>query len=74
MRKLQARALQQVVHASTAAHAAAQPVEERPTCPACKARLEPLELMSARFELVDELLDTGYIGHGHDAALGQHRR
>ncbi len=41
MQKLQARALEQVVHASTAADVAAQPVEERPTCPACNARLEP---------------------------------
>ena len=41
VQRLQARALQQVVHASTAADVAAQPVEERPTCPACHARLEP---------------------------------
>ena len=41
VQRLQARALQQVVHASTAADVAAQPVQERPTCPACHARLEP---------------------------------
>src|SRR6266516_2382169 len=40
VQRLQARALQQVVHASTAADVAAQPVEGRPTCPACNARLE----------------------------------
>src|SRR5438132_8368507 len=38
---LQLRVLEQVVHASTAADVAAQPLEERPTCPACSARLEP---------------------------------
>src|SRR5229473_7146720 len=41
MQKLQTRALEQVVHASTAADVAAQPLEERPMCPACNARLEP---------------------------------
>jgi len=41
VQRLQAQALQQVVHASTAADVAQQPVEERPTCPACHARLEP---------------------------------
>jgi RNase P subunit RPR2 len=41
VQRLQARALRQVVHASTAADVAAQPVEERPTCPTCHARLEP---------------------------------
>src|SRR5438445_5644330 len=41
VQRLQARALEQVVHASTAADVAAQPMEERPTCPACHARLEP---------------------------------
>ena len=41
VQRLPARALQQVVHASTAADVAAQPVQERPTCPACHARLEP---------------------------------
>jgi len=41
MQKLQARALGQVVHASTSADVAEQPVEERPQCPTCNAPLEP---------------------------------
>ena len=41
MQRLQARALQQVVHASTSADVAAQPEEERPQCPTCNTPLEP---------------------------------
>jgi uncharacterized protein with PIN domain len=39
--RLQARALEQVVHASAFADVAAQPAKERPTCPTCSGRLEP---------------------------------
>src|SRR5439155_21263200 len=35
VQRLQARALQQVVHASATADVAAQPAAERPTCPTC---------------------------------------
>ncbi len=41
MQRLQARALQQVVHASAAADIASQPAAERPTCPTCGGQLEP---------------------------------
>ena len=38
--RLQARALEQVVHASASADVAAQPAAERQTCPTCSGRLE----------------------------------
>src|SRR5437762_5710634 len=41
VQRLQARALQQVVHASATAEVAAQPAAERPTCPTFGLRLEP---------------------------------
>ena len=41
MQRLQARALEQVVHASVVADVAAQSAEDRPHCPTCKAVLEP---------------------------------
>jgi len=41
IQRLQVRALEQVVHASTSADLAAQPEEDRPHCPTCKAVLEP---------------------------------
>ena len=49
MQKLQTRALEQVVHASTAADVAAQPLEERPMWLACNARLEPRGRRSGLF-------------------------
>jgi RNase P subunit RPR2 len=41
MQRLQARALEQMVHASATADVAAQAAAERPTCPTCSGRLEP---------------------------------
>jgi hypothetical protein len=41
VQRLQARALQQVVLSSAVADVAAQPLDERPTCPTCGGRLEP---------------------------------
>jgi predicted RNA-binding Zn-ribbon protein involved in translation (DUF1610 family) len=41
MQKLQAQALGEVVHASTSADVAAQPLAARPHCPTCGGQLEP---------------------------------
>jgi uncharacterized protein with PIN domain len=41
MQKLQARALGEVVQASSMADLAVQPADERPRCPTCGGQLEP---------------------------------